>query len=292
MMEHPLRIEFTKMSGAGNDFVLVNNLDGTIFIDWKSLAQSVCDRVNGVGADGLLVLDPPRDEGDFSMQYYNSDGSFGAMCGNGARCAAFYYSTLREENSVVFQSLGHVYRAERSNGLVSLKIPDLQAIPEHLDINLEEFVVPLNFLNTGAPHAVIDSADLPASVRGEFSTQGIEKFARRIRNHPTFGPEGTNVNFITGSHGTELTLRTYERGVEGETLACGTGAIAAAMIFAGLSSALPPIVVIPKSGERLSVDFVKTGSVVKDITLTGPALIVFRGWIEFDGHSIREVTVP
>jgi diaminopimelate epimerase len=267
-----MKIPFTKMSGAGNDFVVVDRRSERKTADWKGLTPLLCDRRRGVGADGLIVI-RPGSEHDFIMEYYNADGSTGSMCGNGGRCAAAYVlgSTGAERTS--FQSCGRIYKAVATQNGILLSMDDPGRPEMEIRIDLPGVDIPGHFIDSGSPHLVLitDSPD--------FHTVDIRDTGRKIRNLQHFSPGGTNVDFIKIMGEGEIAVRTYERGVEDETWACGTGAVASAIIYVMKhgGEGVQTIGVTPKSGEKLTVNFRKTGGVITDVKLEGPAVMTFTG---------------
>ncbi len=270
-------ISFVKMSGAGNDFIVIDNMDGMIDVDKPQLAVDLCSRRLGVGADGLLLLEASL-IGDFSMRYFNADGSYGGMCGNGGRCVA-RYAHLRglTQSRLQFEALGYLYSATVSDTSVKLWMNK----PNDLRLNLlvqcggEEFVG--HFINSGSPHFVLDSSDL--------ELVDVPRIGRLIRNHPLFAPEGCNVNFVSQRNENVLFIRTYERGVEAETLACGTGSIAGALIYAVKHGVKSPVTMNVRSGEQLTVYFDVDGPIFRNIVLEGSARVVFSGKFQYDPNS-------
>ncbi len=267
-------IAFTKMSGAGNDFVLLDAMTGALPSDMPHLAVALCSRHFGVGADGLLILEPSR-TADFFMRYFNADGSYGGMCGNGGRCAA-RYASLHEiaRDRMKFEALGFVYEAFVCGATVKLSMKPPEQIMMNMVVALGSETLSCNFINTGSPHAVIFVDDLPA--------QDVERKGRALRVHPLFAPEGTNVDFVSTGPGNVIDVRTYERGVERETLACGTGSVASAIITYLERSIRPPVRVHVMSGEELTVHFLAERDRISDVVLEGSAHLVFTGTARYD----------
>jgi diaminopimelate epimerase len=262
-------ISFTKSSGAGNDFVLVNTITGDPGINFERFAVAVCDRHFGVGGDGLLVLGKSN-RADFTMLYYNADGSSGGMCGNGGRCIArFAFMEGVAGKNQRFEALDHIYDAVVGEESVRLHMKDPVDFRKGLLFSPGGEHMKGAFIDTGAPHAVIFEGDL--------EHLDVMKFGRAIRRDPRFGPVGTNVNFVRIRDGSTVELRTYERGVESETLACGTGSVAAALVISDLHALSSPVTVAVRSGERLDVHFRKTGESWTDIFLEGSAHMLFNG---------------
>ena len=265
-------LSFTKMNGAGNDFVLLDNRSGRIRLNSDEIAF-LCDRHRGIGGDGVLLLENPANGADFRMRYYNSDGGEAEMCGNGARCFARFANRVAGPFSELsFETPAGIIRAklESQQVIVNLSPPYGLALNRKLQIREEEFTVHL--LNTGVPHVVVLVDDLEATP--------VFELGKMIRYHPDFRPKGTNVNFVKTIGPREIAIRTYERGVEAETLACGTGVTAAALIYSRLQSIDSPIRVRVRGGDWLEVGFVDVGKDFRDVALKGPADFSFEGAIE------------
>lgn len=275
-------IEFVKMTGAGNDFVLIDNRHGRYSYDWSSLSPVVCNRRYGVGADGLLVIEPSI-KALFKMNYYNADGSFGGMCGNGGRCSAFYIMEQMKYREVDFEALDYVYHASKATGdeRLQLWMKDPHGIQLHKEINIFNEMLITHSINTGSPHVILFMDELPLAVQGKILNDGIHELGKSIRNHVSFSPDGTNVNFVTLSGQNVIEMRTYERGVEDETLACGTGSIAAAAITSIVKGYNNPMTVRTRSNELLRVSFDKEGERLTNVILEGSAKKVFSGILEY-----------
>ncbi len=271
-----MRIPFKKMTGAGNDFVLIDNRKRDLQIDWPAVTPSICDRRYGIGADGLLVIEPSS-KADFTMLYFNADGSFGGMCGNGGRCAALFMSEALGRAEVKFEALDHIYQARTIGSTVVLSMKDPYDLRLDRSLSLDAVTVGYHFVNTGAPHVVVYEDALPESVRKRLANGGVEEIGRQIRHHKDFEPEGANVDFITLAGDGTVFMRTYERGVEAETLACGTGAVACSVVAALTRNLASPVRVRTKSNETLSIHFRRDGNTVRDVSLQGPAVTVFEG---------------
>ena len=270
-------IEFTKVSGAGNDFVLIDNMEGRLDVDKAKLAVAVCSRHFGVGADGLLLLEPSQ-EADFFMRYYNADGSYGGMCGNGGRCVA-HYAYLHEiaRSPMRFMALDHIYQAEIVASAVRLKMKDPFDFRRAVTIHIGEQKLSAYFVNTGSPQAVIFEEAI--------DNVEVERLGRHIRYHKLFAPDGTNVNFVKTSSSGAIEIRTYERGVERETLACGTGAVASATIVALERGFASPIPVKVRSREELVVHFRASSNKITDVFLEGSAHLLFAGKLTYDAAA-------
>lgn len=269
-----MTLEFTKMNGAGNDFVVLDNRSQLLQLRTDQIA-ALCDRHRGVGADGLLAVEPAQNGADFRMRYYNADGGEAEMCGNGARCFARFAQRLTDTApaSISFETPAGVITAHYEGDEVCLGMsePLDYAAPVTLSVNARDLDV--SFLNTGVPHAVIPVEDLEkVDVRADGAA---------VRHHDHFSPRGTNVNFVEIQEPGHIRIRTYERGVEDETLACGTGVVACALLHHIATGAVSPIHVQVRGGDTLRVGFIpreETGS-FDSVTLTGPADFVFSGHI-------------
>lgn len=268
------------MSGAGNDFILIDNLNGRYRFNWSQLAPKLCDRRNGIGADGLLIIEKST-KAEFKMNYFNSDGTYGGMCGNGGRCSAMFVSHLYTKQKVSFEALDYVYHATTiDNSNVMLRMKDVISFEMNKLIQIDETKLPVHFIDTGSPHVVLYINDLPMDIQTEIKTVGIHRLGRLIRTHSQFQPQGVNVNFVDIIDKKNISMRTYERGVEDETYACGTGAIACSIISFINKNIEQPVNVRTFSNEILIVDFMKTEGGFTNVTLTGPAVSTFDGEIQ------------
>jgi len=269
-------LRFTKMDGAGNDFILVDNRAGDVHLDRSQIAH-LCDRHRGIGADGILLLENPSKHGDFRMRYFNADGGEAEMCGNGARCFARFANKVGGvEGKISFETQAGVISAELAGDLVTLQMtePTDMRLSVPLQVGAEKKIV--HFINSGVPHVVVPVAQV--------ADVDVSREGSAIRHHEAFSPKGANVNFIEKRGANKIAVRTYERGVEDETLACGTGVVASALVFAVTENAKGPISVIARGGDELQVGFKKTGTQFPNVTLTGPAEFVFEGTIELDAE--------
>ncbi len=266
------KLHFMKMNGAGNDFVMLDNRAGDLQLQRSQIAQ-LCDRHRGIGADGVLILEPPANGADFRMRYYNADGGEAEMCGNGARCFARYADRVTgKRDSVSFETPAGVIAASLAGEAVTLQMSE----PEDLRMNLQIFAngqdVHCHYVDSGVPHVVVP-VDRIANV-------AVRELGAAIRRHEDFAPRGTNVNFLERRGDAQIAIRTYERGVEDETLACGTGVVASALIFAALQNLEGPIAVHVRGGDELHVGFRREGERFTNVTLTGPADFVFEGTVD------------
>jgi len=266
-------VRFWKLEGAGNDFLGLDGRAGGFKLKRQQIAD-LCDRRRGVGADGVLVVEKPKVRGaDFRMRYYNSDGGEAGMCGNGARCFALLARAVSGRK-------GNELRVQTQAGLLTLRMSGREvqvSMTEPTKLRLGKKVVVagrkvvVDFLNTGVPHAVL----FVRSVR----SIDVAKQGRAIRYHSAFAPSGTNVNFVEIGRGNRIHVRTYERGVEGETLACGTGVVAASILSNLRRGLRSPILVTTRGGDHLRVGFSMVNGQARKVTLQGPARIVYTGVI-------------
>ncbi|MBU1404696.1 MAG: diaminopimelate epimerase [Proteobacteria bacterium] len=272
-------IEFTKMSGTGNDFILIDHR--TPFLSREEMpgfSRAVCERRVSAGADGLILIEN-SEAADFRWQFLNADGSWAEMCGNGARCAArFAFALGIAPARMRFETVAGIIEAEVTGQSVKLKMtaPTNLRLHEKLMVNGEEQVV--HSLNTGVPHAVLFMEDIRQAP--------VMEWGRTIRFHEHFQPAGTNVNFVQQQPGNGLIVRTYERGVEGETLACGTGAVSAAIIAGILGQVQPPVTVTTSGGERLVIHYALAGQEIAEVFLEGPANFIYAG--QMHAEAIRK----
>ena len=268
-----MTLEFWKLTGAGNDFVVIDNLDGRIPADpgeRAELVRRLCARRVGVGADGVLLVEPSQ-QADFRMRYYNSDGGEAETCGNGARCIArFAHLRGLAQETMQFETQAGLYAAVVTPEAVRVSMSDAHSLESNIPLEIPDlFAGQVDFVNTGVPHVVVrveDSAQAP-----------VVQLGRAIRHHERFAPAGANVNFISPAGApNRLHIRTYERGVEDETLACGTGSIAAAIIHNRRQAVSPPIHLVTQSESTLTVRFEPTPRGARDVTLEGEARVVYR----------------
>lgn len=265
-------IEFSKLQASGNDFILVDNRKLKIKSSrLVALAKKYCQRRLSVGADGLLVIESSA-KADFKMRIFNADGSEAEMCGNGARCVALW----AKMKALKFETKAGIIEAELKGNEAKIKLTDPIGFKLDMGLSVLKKKLKVNFLNTGVPHAVIFSHGLDKI--------DIVKIAPEIRYHKRFQPAGTNVNFLEVLGDDFIKIRTYERGVEAETLACGTGMAASAIIAA---FKLEPkmqkiskdykIKVLNKSGEVINIYFKRKADKVSDVWLQGRAQLIYKG---------------
>jgi diaminopimelate epimerase len=271
----PRRLPFFKMHGGGNDFVLIDHRERLIpEAEQSRFAQRVCVPKVGVGADGLILIEASN-RADFRWRFFNADGSEAEMCGNGARCAArFALMQGIAGPRLTFETLAGLISAEVSNRQVQVTMVGVGDLGLNLTIPLEGVLLSGHFLRVGVPHVVVPVDNL--------EEVPIRQWGREIRFHEMFAPAGTNVNFVRIRDPHTLEVRTYERGVEDETLACGTGAVASAIISASLGKVAPPVAVHTRGGEILTVSFQLDGDNISQVFLKGDALVVFQGELWLD----------
>lgn len=281
------KIFFKKMSGAGNDFIFVDLNQNTGLILTPEKIRSLCHRRNGIGADGLITIEDLSGY-SYKMVYYNADGSTGSLCANGARCSIWIAEkTLRLKNGLAkFISNDAEYSGEvLGDELIKFNLNSPKQIKYNFKIKAFGQMITSNFADTGSPHVVIKIFDVLKDIMNPKSAfQNILEFpvfnlGREIRHSSDFKPGGTNVNFIEVIDNI-INIRTYERGVEDETLACGTGSVAAALICYVTENLKPPITLKTFGGDKLTVNFGVENQKVKNLSLTGPAKIIFEGSID------------
>ncbi len=264
------KVPFYKMQGSGNDFILIDGRRGVLKgKSLRNLAVTVCDRHYSVGADGLIVIVPSR-KADFKWRFFNADGSEAEMCGNGARCAArFAHIKKIAGRKLSFETLAGLIRADIKKATVRVQLTGADGLRTNINIAQDGRERIGHFINTGVPHLVYFSTSLDSEdVTGE---------GRKTRYHDLFKPAGTNVNFIQVIGTRSIRIRTYERGVEEETLACGTGAVAGALIAGNLGMVSSPAHVTTKSGEKLVVSFKQQGQTFSDLHLEGSVGVICEG---------------
>ncbi|MBN2572790.1 MAG: diaminopimelate epimerase [Ignavibacteriales bacterium] len=276
------KIFFSKLNGAGNDFILLDErLNGKMEIN-PEIISKLCQRRTSIGADGILLISD-IDGYDFELKYFNADGYEGSLCGNGSRCAIHYANTTNrvKNNKTKFICKDTEYSGEIiSTELIQFNLNEPKEIKLNFNLEIENKKIVGNFIDNGSPHLVINYEDLK-KMRSEidnFDQFSVVELGKKFRYADYFKPSGTNVNFIK-LEDNKVLIRTYERGVEDETYACGTGSVASAMISFLNSNSKPPIKVCTKNKNELIVDFKYINNEFADISLTGPAKIDFEGHI-------------
>lgn len=281
-------LTFSKMAGGGNDFVVIDNRGGRI-TDPVALARRICTRALSVGADGLVLIEGSA-RATFRMRYWNSDGSAGEFCGNGTRCAARFAllnviagrrMTIETDSGIVGAEIGE-------GGIVTISMPSPQSFRAVRPVTVGSQTIHGSSIRVGVPHYVL-------FLRDDLWSQNIVPLGRAIRTHPELVPDGgANVNFVSvrGEHAIEV--RTYERGVENETLACGSGIVSAAVISALFGKVKPPVSVLTRSGITLEVEFVLRDGYAEEVKLRGDARLIYRATITpetlegFDPEFVRD----
>lgn len=258
-----MTVKFYKYQGTGNDFIMIDNRDKTVHLK-RAAIEKLCDRRFGIGADGLILLEQAKGY-DFKMVYYNSDGRESSMCGNGGRCLIrFAHELGLIKKQCKFIAIDGEHEGEiLRNGIVSLKMQDVKQIKTPGAATV---------MNTGSPHYVAFVTDVQQI--------NIVDEARKIRYSKTYTKEGINVNFVQLKSATEIFVRTYERGVEDETLSCGTGVVAACLATAMQSTTPLKKIKVQTKGGKLEVKFTPVKNGFENIYLTGPAQKVFKGRFE------------
>ena len=265
-----MKVPFYKMSGSGNDFIIIDNRKGIMEgVDLPQWVKKVCRRGLSVGADGLILIqNSPK--ADFQWRFFNADGGEAEMCGNGGRCVARYaYLTGISGRSPSFETLAGLIEAEVVGERVKLRMGDPSDMRLDYPLSIDGNKHIVSSINTGVPHVV-------QIVEG-LEEYDVLKLGPAIRYHPHYQPAGTNANFIEVRDEHTIQIRTYERGVEDETLACGTGAVASALIAAAKGLASSPVSVYPKGGEVLTIYYQEKPSGFSGVFLEGDARVVYEG---------------
>lgn len=261
------------MNGAGNDFVLVDNRAGKLRLTREQIVR-LCDRHRGVGADGVILLMPSATgKADWAWEFYNSDGSTGEMCGNGARCFGRFVQARAGANArFTFETEAGIITATLKGERVTVSLTEPKDLRLNAQVALSQGTQTIHSLNTGVPHAVLFVPDADKAM--------VQQLGPEIRRHAHFAPKGTNVNFVQVLGPSHVRVRTFERGVEGETLACGTGVTASALVASRVHQFTSPVKVQVQGGEQLEVSFEGKNGDFKNVKLTGPAEFVFEGRLE------------
>jgi len=270
-------IEFWKMNGSGNDFIIIDNRDGKVPEgDMSRLVLGACRRRESVGADGMIfIID--SDKYDFAWRFFNADGGEVEMCGNGSRCAARFASLKGiSGNTMTFETKAGPVSAEVNGRIVKVLMPVPSGLRTDMEIPLKSKTINADFINTGVPHVVVHANDL----------EGYPVFedGREIRYHSLFSPAGTNANFISVRDSHYIYVRTYERGVEDETLACGTGSIASALTANARGMASSPVTIKTRGGEELNIYFEKNGDSFTRVWLEGGTSIACTGRLNEEAY--------
>lgn len=267
------KICFTKAVASGNDFIIVDNIDGVMDaqdLDYVALARDLCRRKLSLGADGLLVLEKST-AATFRMRIINPDGSEVDMCGNGIRCSAVYASGRGWGDDLTIETGAGILSAEVAQSAVKIKMSEPRNIKLGIDLEVGSEILKVHHINTGVPHAVL--------VVEKIENYPVKNVGREIREHSIFAPDGTNVDFASEIEKHSVRIRTYERGVEDETLACGTGIVATALVLGLLKKVSSPVKLRTQSGEVVTVYFDISGKEISNVYLEGKAKIVCEGKI-------------
>ncbi len=273
------QIAFYKISGSGNDFIIIDNRNRVVDEnDLQDFIAKVCRRKMSVGADGLILVEESENV-DFKWRFFNSDGSTAEMCGNGARCAArFAYLNGISGTKVSFETEAGIVSAIVENDQVKIKMPDPIDLKTDYNLELGNGSMQVSSVNTGVPHVVITVGDI--------DDVEVVKTGREIRFHDSYAPAGTNVNFIYAGNDNTISIRTYERGVEDETLACGTGSVAAAIVMRYKSKGKSPAKVITRGGGYLYIYFKEDDGKFHDVFLEGDARVIYKGYLWEDALKV------
>jgi diaminopimelate epimerase len=268
-----MTLDFVKMNGAGNDFILIDNRAGKVRLTKEQIVR-LCHRQRGIGADGLFLLVPNTSgKADWSWEFYNSDGSTAEMCGNGARCfARFVQAVAGAKEQTSFETGAGVVTAQFRGDRVTVNLTRPKELLLNQTVLTASGKLTVHSLNTGVPHAIVFVADADKAM--------VQDLGAEIRYHEHFKPRGTNVNFVQVLGSNHIRVRTYERGVEGETLACGTGVTASALVSALVHKFTSPVKVQVQGGDTLEVVWSQSGNGFDDVKLSGPADFVFNGTVE------------
>ena len=271
-------MNYLKYSGAGNDFLILDNLDDKI-VDHAQMTIDLISREQH-RFDGVIYVES-SEIADFRMNYYNRDGSGNALCGNGLRCTVQFINDnkLSDKNDMTVEAVRKIYSAElKGSNIISIGFPPPNKIKLKFKLKVQ-FVewwqlINCSYIDIGSPHAIIFTDDIEKPLIRDINDIPIDDWGRNVRMHKDFAPEGVNAQFvqIISKDNSEIAMRSFERGVEGETLACGTGAISSAIVAYALREIKPPVKVHTKSGNVLTVDFKIIENKIRNLTLTGPAV--------------------
>ena len=264
------KIAFYKMSGSGNDFIIIDNTERKYdHLKTPDFISAVCRRKISVGADGLIFIEP-SEKCDFSWRFFNSDGSEAEMCGNGGRCAArFAFIHGIADAAMKFDTIAGIIYAEVKAGGVKIQLPDIADREKTIELEIDGQHISVHCLNTGVPHAIIFVKDT--------ETVDVKELGAKIRFHEYFQPSGTNVNFVSQGSENVLNIRTYERGVEDETFACGTGSVAAALVAFAFDMVQSPVELRTRGGDMLKVFADVAFPPFTTVCLEGGAAVVMEG---------------
>ena len=270
-----MKIKFTKMHGAGNDFVLIDDRCGEVPLEDYFLMASLASRRTGIGCEGIILVQS-SEKADFLMRFLNPDGSEAELCGNGSRCAAAFANAIGAagKNLTMETVRCGLVDAKVDESGVCVWMPEPSRRDYGLSLNVDGQVVKADFINTGVPHVVVQVPNV--------NDVDVEKLGRALRLHPVFEPAGTNVDFVSFRAPSRMSMRTYDRGVEAESGACGTGAVACAAVAVETAGFTLPIKVKTPSGYDLVIDGDWRKHKCTGLTLTGPVKFVYDGVIDLD----------
>ena len=275
-----MKILFTKMHGAGNDFVLIDDREGTVPWEDHFLMAALAGRHTGIGCEGVILLQR-SDKADFRMRFLNPDGTEVEMCGNGSRCAAaFAHAIGASGRALTMETMCGLVDAQLTKNGVCVWMPEPTRKNYGIEVQIDGETIRGDFLNTGVPHFVVQVPHISA-----VDVQGL---GRALRRHPVFAPDGTNVDFVTLRAPNRMTMRTYERGVEAESGACGTGAVACVVVAVETAGFTLPAKVKTSSGYDLTVDGDWRHRKCTGLTLSGPVKFVFSGEIDLDNMELGD----
>jgi len=281
-------LPFSKMAGGGNDFVMIDNRAGLVS-DASALTQRICTRRLSVGGDGLILIEPSQ-RATFRMIYFNSDGSRADFCANGTRCSARFaaINAIAPERMTIETDMGIIGAEVASNGLVTLALPSPRAFKAMRPLPMDGGTVRGSSILVGVPHYVLFVTD-------DLWARDVMELGRAIRLHPELRTDGgANANFVRVRDEHHIEVRTYERGVENETLSCGSGVVASVSVSALFDRVKSPVTVLTRSGIRFNVAFTRDGDEVRDLRLTGDARVVYRATLTpdtiegFDPQFVRD----
>jgi len=271
-----MMLSFAKMSGAGNTFVVIDNRKSVVEaalaehqLGLDRFVIRICSAIHGAGTDGLILIEPSTNS-DFSWRFFNGDGSHADMCGNGARCAARFAQIEGVTSDIAsFDTGAGIIHSQVNGEQVSVSLTPPGELSRDISLELGGESHACHLIDTGVPHLVVPVKDVQAI---DVQTLGAE-----ARFHERFAPNGVNVNFAAQGQDGALLVRTYERGVEGETMACGTGMSAVALVFSALGKTASPVAVMPLSGDSVTIHFKHDQHGFRDVVLEGPAQVLFSG---------------
>jgi len=265
-----MKIPFYKMSGSGNDFIIIDNRGGAVAEEsLDQLIVGACRRKKSAGADGLILVEEST-QVDFKWRFFNADGSRAEMCGNGARCAArFACITGISGPELAFETDAGIVSAQVIQDRVKIRMTDPTGLQTNQTLAVGDTTLPYDFINTGVPHVVMPADDI--------EQVDVVDLGRAVRQHERFSPAGTNVNFVQPIGRNAIAVRTYERGVEDETLACGTGCAAASLMMRLHHHWDAPVEVKTRSGEMLRIYFEEEAGAFRQVHLEGGARVIYTG---------------